>query len=91
MAAELFHMLSPAAQAVLLEGPAIRPPKGVVPDFDNPPNQRIVGWIIVPLCSAISSIAMALRLYSRVVVLKKFMIEDCKGYRPIDNDMILIK
>lgn len=77
MAAELFHSLPPSAQLAMLEGPAIPPPPGVEPSFDNPPNKREIGWIIISLCSTLSIAGIALRLYAKVVVFKRLKIEDC--------------
>jgi hypothetical protein len=69
--AELFHKVPPAAQRELLEGPAIRPPDNVTPNFANPQNRRERGWIVTILCSALSTLSVAIRLYSRIVCAKK--------------------
>jgi hypothetical protein len=76
--AELFHKLSPAAQRELLEGPAIRPPHNVTPNLTNPPNRRELGWIVTILCSALSALSVAIRLYSRIVCAKKGGVAECK-------------
>lgn len=72
-------MLSPEEQAAfmeaLLEGPALEPPLGVVPDFANPGGHHGVGYGIVILGATLATIAVALRLYSRVAM-KSINIED---------------
>ncbi|KAJ4288366.1 hypothetical protein N0V90_011600 [Kalmusia sp. IMI 367209] len=74
--AELFHKLSPAAQKAMLEGPAIPPPLGVLPNFEHPPNRRALGWAITILCTSLSTFAVLLRMYSRIVCAKRVGIED---------------
>ncbi|PVI01614.1 hypothetical protein DM02DRAFT_671164 [Periconia macrospinosa] len=73
---KLFHSLPPEKQRALLLGPAIPPPHGVVPNFENPPNSRHVGWIVTILGISLSTISVVLRLYSRAVYTKKLEIED---------------
>ncbi|KAK5988233.1 hypothetical protein PT974_12373 [Cladobotryum mycophilum] len=41
-----FLNLSPAQQQALLDGPALKPPPGVVPNFIDPPNRTTTGYII---------------------------------------------
>ena len=59
----------------LLEGPALEPPPGVIPDFANPDGRHGIGYGIVIFCSILSTIAVALRLYSRDAI-KDLKIED---------------
>jgi hypothetical protein len=71
--------LSPEEHAAfmeaLLEGPALEPPPGVIPDFANPGGHHGIGYGIVILGATLTTIAVALRLYSRVAI-KKVNIED---------------
>lgn len=75
----LLAALSPEEQATLmealLEGPALKPPPGVISDFDNPGGRYGVGYGIVILGASLAMIAVALRLYSRFAI-KKINIED---------------
>ncbi|KAI5865996.1 hypothetical protein GGS23DRAFT_363716 [Durotheca rogersii] len=59
----------------LLEGPALEPPPGVVPDFANPGGSHALGYGIVILGSIIAIIAVLMRLGSRFI-LRKIGIDD---------------
>lgn len=74
----LFYELPPAAQKALLEGPAIPPPPGIVPNFSHPPSHREIGWVVAILCLSLSVLAVAVRMYARIVCDKRVRIEDCK-------------
>ncbi|KAF2872740.1 hypothetical protein BDV95DRAFT_606325 [Massariosphaeria phaeospora] len=73
---DLFHELSPAAQKSLLEGPAMPPPSGVVSNFSNPAKPYAPGWVIMIMCSILSTVAVVLRMYSKIVCAKRVAIED---------------
>ena len=71
---DLFHRLSPALQEMILQGPALPPPPGVSPTTDR----RNVGWVVVVMCSVLITFSVIVRLYSKIFITKKFMLEDCK-------------
>lgn len=56
--------------------PAMKPPPGVVPNVENPPNGNAMALSILSVCLAISTISMALRFYSRLAVLKIMELQD---------------
>jgi hypothetical protein len=69
--------MSPEKLAKLMEGPAAKPPPGVVPNFDNPPNSNQKIRILCILASVIGTLFVIMRLYTRLVLLRKIMFEDC--------------
>lgn len=69
-----------ATLRTLLEGPAMSPPAGVVPNFDNPPNLDIYVTLVITLGVAFSTVAVALRMYTKVFILRVLAWEDCGFY-----------
>ncbi|KAL2835137.1 hypothetical protein BDW59DRAFT_4010 [Aspergillus cavernicola] len=59
-----------------LDGPALAPPEGVIPQLNNPPNQNGVAIGVLSACAVFATICFSLRGYARVVLLKKFQIEE---------------
>jgi hypothetical protein len=68
--------MSPEQFAKLMEGPAAKPPPGVVPNFDNPPNSNQKITILCILAATIGMLFVIMRLYTRIVLLRKIMFED---------------
>ena len=69
-----------AALRTLLEGPAMSPPAGVVPNFDDPANLDIYVTLTITLGVAFSSVAVILRMYTKVFILRVLAWEDCWFY-----------
>ncbi|RYP55969.1 hypothetical protein DL770_010862 [Monosporascus sp. CRB-9-2] len=59
----------------LLEGPALAPPPGVVPDFQNPGGSHSLGYGIVILSATLATITILLRVATRYSM-RKIHIED---------------
>ena len=62
------------------------PPEGVERDPNQSPEANDM-IIVTGLTFAISTISMAIRMYARVILIKKFAFDDCKLSsfdRPID-------
>lgn len=70
--------LSPEELAVVLEGPAVAPPNGTLPNFDNPSNNNALAHGILALCLALTTVMFLLRLYARFVLIRRAHHEDCK-------------
>ncbi|KAI5861303.1 hypothetical protein GGS23DRAFT_606225 [Durotheca rogersii] len=68
--------LTPEQMEALLNGPALTPPPGVIPNFDNPPNLNHISSVAIPVCLVATSLAFLLRTYTRVVILKKIQLPD---------------
>ncbi|OTA83401.1 hypothetical protein M434DRAFT_36766 [Hypoxylon sp. CO27-5] len=62
-----------------LDMPALQPPDGVTPNFDNPPNYNTSGYGLCSFFLAVGSIAVILRTYARVFCAKKVRLEDFLG------------
>lgn len=75
-----FHISSKMATnntEALLEGPALQPPPGVIPNFADPGGNHTVGYVVIILGGTLATISVAVRMYSRVII-KKIGIEDGK-------------
>jgi hypothetical protein len=59
-----------------LDGPALAPPPGIVPNFNNPPNQNGLARGVLGATVAIATVSMVLRLYGRFYLLRKVSPED---------------
>ena len=62
----------------LLEGPAMSPPAGVIPDFDHAPNLDIYVAMTITLCIIFATLAVLLRMYTKVFILRVLAWEDCR-------------
>ena len=69
-----------AALRTLLEGPAMSPPVGVVPNFEDPANLDVYVTLTITLCVAFSTVAVVLRMYTKVFILRVLAWEDCGFY-----------
>lgn len=72
--------MDPALINAILDGPALAPPKGVVPNFENPQNLRNPELAVLQLAAA--TVVVALRVYTKMVVVGKMLTEDCKTFHP---------
>ncbi|KAI0121425.1 hypothetical protein F4776DRAFT_630805 [Hypoxylon sp. NC0597] len=60
----------------LLNGPALSPPPGVIPQLDNPPSNRATAISVPIVCLVVSTLAMAMRLYTRIRIIRHMSITD---------------
>jgi len=60
----------------LMDGPALAPPAGVIPDLDHPQNKNGLALFVLVFCSIISTICVLLRVYGRCYLLKRFKLEE---------------
>ncbi|KAI0390774.1 hypothetical protein F5Y17DRAFT_443241 [Xylariaceae sp. FL0594] len=79
MSLESFASLTPAQQEYILDGPALRPPPGVQPNFDHPPNMNHVIYPVIILGLVLSTIFMILRIYGRWYCMKSVKVQDGLG------------
>ncbi|KAI0478179.1 hypothetical protein F4859DRAFT_513764 [Xylaria cf. heliscus] len=68
--------LPPDILRSVLEGPALAPPPGVVPEFKNPPNQNGLAYATVTVTVVLSSTFFIIKVCSRVFCVKKVQVED---------------
>ncbi|TVY83921.1 hypothetical protein LSUE1_G001012 [Lachnellula suecica] len=69
--------LPPAAQAKILNGPALTPPLGIESNFDHPPNNDLAIHIPFAIFVALVTVAVFGRIYIRFFHLKQPFIGDC--------------
>lgn len=70
---------------VILDGPALAPPTGVVSNFDNPPNRDGLTLGVIITSVILATTFVLIRIYSKVFVTKKISIPD--GMRSFDNPL----
>ncbi|KAF2647652.1 hypothetical protein K491DRAFT_614247 [Lophiostoma macrostomum CBS 122681] len=63
--------------ADILDGPALLPPEGVIPNFLNPTRNNTLGYIVLSLCLVLGTVAMFIRLYTQLIRLRNPQMEDC--------------
>lgn len=60
-----------------LNGPAMAPPSGVIPNFVDPPNIEHVIILVLVLCVVLQTLALLMRIYTKVFIIRKMAVEDC--------------
>ena len=73
--------LTPEQLQALLDGPAGKPPAGILPNLENPPNLDTYLVVTVALTLTFGTLAVLLRLYTKLLILRSFACEDCKYAR----------
>ncbi|RDW70456.1 uncharacterized protein DSM5745_07967 [Aspergillus mulundensis] len=68
--------LSPDALATLLAQPALAPPDGVTPNFDNPSNGNHLAYVVTTFCTVVSTLCLLLRLFAKGWLEKKIRVEE---------------
>ncbi|KAI3325752.1 hypothetical protein HD806DRAFT_553010 [Xylariaceae sp. AK1471] len=63
-------------QQMILNGSALTPPPGVVPNFDHPPNENYLGILTNFICVITTLVVVLLRAYVKIFCMKKVQIED---------------
>ncbi|KAI0101050.1 hypothetical protein GGR51DRAFT_563698 [Nemania sp. FL0031] len=58
--------LTPKKYDLILNLPGLAPPRGVIPNFEDPGNQNGLGIAVVTLCASVGTILFFVRLYSRL-------------------------
>lgn len=60
----------------LLEGPGLKPPPGVLPNFIDPPSQSAANLACNITCLTVATICVAIRMYTRLVITRSHGWED---------------
>lgn len=71
-------MATPVEFQKLLNGPALAPPKGELPNFVNPDNIRVAVFVASVLCVFTSTLVFWIRVYTRIYIFDETEWEDCK-------------
>ena len=71
-------MATPEQVQALLNGPAMAPPPNTEPNFDDPKN--LFKWFIltIALCVTFSTVAVAIRIYTKLRIIHSIGVEDCR-------------
>ncbi|KAI8950246.1 hypothetical protein F4801DRAFT_590474 [Xylaria longipes] len=76
MSLDQLHSLPPAQQQAILNGPALAPPAGVVPNLGNPPNGNVLCLIITTFLLLVATSAFTLAGYVKLFYDKRIYLED---------------
>ena len=87
MSLEQIPYLSPAEAEAMLNGPALQPPPGVTPKYTDRSTALEVLYVACGLVLVVATTAAALRAYSRICIVKKVQIEDCKSDMPVSQTL----
>jgi hypothetical protein len=68
-----------ASQLITHDTPAIPPPDGSAPNFDNPPSLHLPVLGVVVTSIFLTTLAVSVRVYTKAVILKNFKHEDCRS------------
>ena len=68
---------TPEQLETLLNGPALAPPPGVVPNFVDPPNLYRTGVAVQIVTLILSTFAVAMRLYTKARMMRQMAAADC--------------
>jgi hypothetical protein len=68
--------------------PGILPPEGVVSNFVNPPTRNDIGLSVITIFLVLVVITGALRLYSRIAVVRTLKLEDCESLLMTESKFI---
>ncbi|KAJ8132373.1 hypothetical protein O1611_g1251 [Lasiodiplodia mahajangana] len=63
-------------QDALLAGPALAAPDGVIPNFDNPPNENAIAQATFVICLFFATFSFLVRMYARLAGLRSVNVED---------------
>lgn len=77
-----FPNYPPAVQQQILNGPAMMPPNGTIPNLIDPPNHTNEAIAIAVICLLLGVSFGIMRLYSRLIVSRKLHLEDCTSTLP---------
>jgi hypothetical protein len=61
----------------IMDHPAMEPPEGVQPNFEDPPNHNELGFATVTPAFTVAAIVVLLRVYAKVRIIKRLDLEDC--------------
>lgn len=67
-----------ASLEAILEGPGLKPPPGVVPNFVDPPSQSAANVATQSICMILGTVCVFIRLYTRFFIVRSHGWEDCK-------------
>ena len=63
--------VSPQKLAIILNGPALKPPPGLTSNLVNPPNNRVITHVTFSISLVLSTLAVLIRLYTKAIVQRR--------------------
>lgn len=69
---------TPGQLQTLLDGPAVPPPAGIIPNLVHPPNIDTVCYLTFSLCVSFAGLAVIIRVYTKRVLIRSIAYEDCE-------------
>lgn len=60
----------------LLNGPSMKPPQGVTPNFDNPPSLKVACYVVTIASLVVATIAIGSRMFTKIRILRSVSRED---------------
>lgn len=67
---------TPSELNILLGEPALVPPAGFTPDYDDPPNRNGLAWFVTTFCMLFATTLVVVRLYAKFRILKAVHTEE---------------
>ena len=68
---------TPAQLEALLNGPALAPPAGVIPQLEHPPSLQKAANAVPILCLVLTTLAILMRMYTKIRVIHEVLLADC--------------
>lgn len=69
---------------VLMESPALSAPSGFTPSLSNTHSLPLPDLLAVTVCLSLCTTSVAIRLYTRLQIMKKLWWDDCKLSQLVD-------
>ncbi|KAL8929032.1 MAG: hypothetical protein Q9208_001475 [Pyrenodesmia sp. 3 TL-2023] len=63
--------LTPQQRQILLDGPGLPPPPGVIPQFDHPPDLKYLSMAVETTGFLLATIALCIRMYTRILIIRR--------------------
>lgn len=65
--ADQIPFLPKEQQEAILSGPAMAPPPGVTPNFEDPPNRNALAHAVMATCIVVSTFCLLVRVYLAIL------------------------
>ena len=71
------HIARNVTESVLLDGPALQPPPGVVANVTNRSDEQFWYYVCISVCTVIPGNLLCLRFYTKLRIIRKVDLTDC--------------
>lgn len=69
--------MSTKMRQIILDAPAMQPPPGMTPNFNDPPNLQHGVILTLALCTTLSTLTVMLRICTKLFIVRQTTIDDC--------------